>query len=108
MPFGAQRVGLRGLGEGKGLSQVHAERAFRMKPRRLDQGQLGILLRRQGQLRAMLRRGKVGDGEDAGRIADQFDQLWDDARAGDIEGGSESPREAFDMVFRLLKGGWNK
>ena len=89
----------RGLGEGEGLSQGQAESTFRIQPRRLDQDQLRIPLSRERQLRAVLWSREIGNGDDAGRIADQLDQLGDDARAGDIEGGIHAGRRELPDPF---------
>ena len=73
------------------------------KPRRLYQDPLGILLSRERHLRAVLWRREIGDGEDTGRIADQLDQFWDDARAGDVEGGIHAVWRQFPDPFNQAR-----
>ena len=63
----------------------------------------GILLSHERHLRAVLWRGEIGNGDDAGRIADQLDQLGDDARAGDIEGGIHALWREFPDPFNKAR-----
>ena len=79
VPCGADFVRFGGLGERKRLFLAHAEDAFRIQARCLSQDPLWMLLCYERQLRAVLWRCKIGDGEDAGSIPDQLDQFRDDA-----------------------------
>ena len=65
---------------------MQAELALGTKPSDIGQDPLQILRRPVRELRAVLRSGEIGNRNNVRRIADDFDQLRNDPRTGQIEG----------------------
>ena len=96
VPLGADCLSRRRLLEREGLLNTQAEKALGTKPSNFGEDSLRIFRRPVTELHAVLGSREIGDGKHARSIPDDFDQLWNDPRAGDIEGsvhalGREAP-----------------